>query len=96
MDIAAVHRLANKKTTIVRVVNRKFSREALFNGKKRGMAKIPGFSLTSFCQEFRYLNYVVRKADRVNVYLGIKHETELHMYKWPRIVSSWKLATSLT
>ena len=29
-DICAVHRLADQKTTVVRVLNRKFSREALF------------------------------------------------------------------
>ena len=32
-DICAVHRLKNKKTTIVRVVNRKFAFQCLVNGK---------------------------------------------------------------
>ena len=68
MDIAAVHRLGNKKTTIVRVVNRKFSREALVNGrnlkgsKRYGENKI--FVNNSFCVEFRFLNFVIRKAAR--------------------------------
>ena len=68
MDIAAVHRLGNKKTTIVRVVNRKFSREALVNGRNFKVSKRYGenkiFVDNSFCVEFRFLNFVIREAAR--------------------------------
>ena len=75
-DISAVHRLGNKKTTIVRVVNRKYAREALFCGKNLKNSKRYGenkiFINNSFCPEFRFLNFVIRKALR---------EKHIHRYK---------------
>ena len=63
-----MHRLGNEKTTIVRVVNRKFSREASVNGKNLKSSKRYGenkiFVNNSFCVEFRFLNFVIRKAAR--------------------------------
>jgi hypothetical protein len=73
MDITAVHRLADKKTTIVRVVNRKFVKKALINGKNLKNCKRYGhgdnskiYLNDSFCPEFRFLNFVIRKALREN------------------------------
>ena len=63
-----MHRLGKKKTTIVRVVNRKFSRETLVNGKNLKGSKRYGenkiFVNNSFCEDFRFLNFVIRKAAR--------------------------------
>ena len=66
MDIQAVHRLKNKNITIVKMVNRKFAKEALICGKnlrdtKRYVNKRI-FINDSFCPEFRFLNFAVRKA----------------------------------
>ena len=75
-DICAVHRLKNKQTTIVRVVNRKFSTEAVFSGKNLRGSKRYGerklFINPSFCPEFRFLNWVIRKAKKENL---------IHRYK---------------
>ena len=74
MDVTAVHRLADKKTTIVRVVNRKFVKQALINGKNLKNSKRYGenskiYLNDSFCSEFRFLNFVIRKALReYNIY----------------------------
>ena len=66
-DICAVHRLKDGKTTIVRVVNRKFSTEALRCGKNLKDTKKYGegnriYINNSFCPEFKFLNFVIRKA----------------------------------
>ena len=66
-DIQAVHRLGNKKTTIVKVVNRKFAKEALFCGKnlkgsKRYGINSPIYINDSFCPEYNFLNFAIRKA----------------------------------
>lgn len=67
-DIQAVHRKANKKTTIVKVVNRKFAREALYCSKNlKDNKRYDGIKLyinDSFCPEFGFLNYAVRKAKK--------------------------------
>ena len=76
-DISAVHRLRDKKTTICRVVNRKFSTEAIFNGKNLKGSKRYGvgnaiYINPSFCPEFKFINYVIRKAWKEKV---------IHRYK---------------
>ena len=75
-DVCAVHRLKNKQTTIVRVVNRKFSTEAIFSGKNLKGTKRYGegniFINPSFCPEFRFLNWVIRRA---------KKDGRIHRYK---------------
>ena len=76
MDICAVHRIGKKGTTIVRVVNRKFSKQAMFCGKNLKNSKRYGndtkvFINPSFCPEFHFLNYAVRKAFK-----------EKHIYKY--------------
>ena len=70
-DIAAVHRLKGD-TTIVRVVNRKFSREALYCSKNLRNSKRYGegtkvYINNSFCPEFKFLFYAIRKASRDRV-----------------------------
>ena len=77
MDICAVHMLGNKKTTIVRVVNREFAREALDNSTNLKASKRYGENTSvyindSFCQEFKFLTYVIRRALR---------EKRIHRYK---------------
>ena len=71
-DIAAVHRLKDQKTTIVRVVNRKFSKEALYCSKNLRNSKRYGegtkiYINNSFCPEFKFLFYAIRKAARDGV-----------------------------
>ena len=66
-DIQAVHRLGNKKTTIVKVVNRKFAKEALFCGKnlkgsKRYGINSPIYINDTFCPKYNFLNFAIRKA----------------------------------
>ena len=71
-DIVAVHRIGKEKaTTIVRVVNRKFSWKALTSGKnlkdsnRYGEGKI--FINPSLCKEFKFINYAVRQAKKRNL-----------------------------
>ena len=64
-DISACHRIGKKNTTIVRFVNRKWAMQGLFNGKKLKGTKLygnnPVFINNSFCWEFKYLGYAIRK-----------------------------------
>ena len=68
IDIQAVHRLKDKQTTIVKVVNRKFAKGAVICGrnlkdtKRYGNGKV--YLNDSFCPEYKFLNYVVRKAGK--------------------------------
>ena len=69
MDICAAHRIGKNGTTIVRVVNRKFSRAALVSGKNLKGSKKYGentklFINPNLCGEFNFLNYAIRKAYR--------------------------------
>ena len=74
-DIQAVHRLKNG-ATIVKTVNRKFAREAIYNSKNLKGTKRYGnekvFINCSFCPEYRFLNYAVRQAKKNNL---------IHWYK---------------
>ena len=63
-DIAAVHRLKDAKTTIVRVVNRKFAKESIMCGRNLKDTKRYGenskiYVNNSFCREFKFLNFVI-------------------------------------
>ena len=76
-DICAVHRIGKKGTTIVRVVNRKYSRNAIISGRNLRGSKRYGddtrlFVNENFIPEFRFTNYVVRKAFREKI---------IHKYK---------------
>ena len=75
-DICAVHRLKDKKTTICRVVNRKYAYQAIVNGKNlKGTRRYGNTSVyinNSFTSEFRFLNFAIRKA---------KKDGQIHFYK---------------
>ena len=75
-DICAVHRLRDGKTTIVRVVNRKYAQQALYCGRNlKGTKRYGGQPIyvnNSFCREFKFLNYIIRKASKAE---------EIHHYK---------------
>ena len=67
MDIQACHRVGKKGDTIVRFVNQKFASEGLYCGRNLKGKNIYGndskvYINTSFCKEFKFLNYLVRKA----------------------------------
>ena len=67
-----MHRLRDGKTTIVRVINRKYSTEALRKGRNlKGTTRYGEgnkvFINNSFCREFKFLNFVIRKAARVKL-----------------------------
>ena len=65
-DIVACHRVGKKGVVVCRVMNRKFAREAIVNGKNLKGSKRYGdgkFVINnSFYPAFRFLNYVCRKA----------------------------------
>ena len=65
-DIVACHRVGKKGVVVCRVINRKFAREAIVNGKNLKGSKRYGdgkiYINNSLCPEFRFLNYVCRKA----------------------------------
>ena len=72
-----MHRLKDGKTTIVRVVNRKFSNEAIHCGKNLNGTKRYGegarvFINPSLCPEFKFLNWVIRTA---------KANNKIHRYR---------------
>ena len=64
-DISACHRVGKKGVTIVRFVNRKFATEGLFKGKNLKGTKlygnIPIYINNSFCKEFKFYGYIIRK-----------------------------------
>ena len=65
-NIQACHRIGKKGVTIVKFTNRKFAREAMYCGKNLKDTDLYGGSRVylnhSFCPEFRFLNYLIRKA----------------------------------
>ena len=66
-DIQACHRIGKKNITICKFVNRKFASEGLVCGRNLEGTDICGTSPvyinTSFCPEFKFLNFLVRKAN---------------------------------
>ena len=67
MDIQAVHRLKNRNVTIVKMVKRKFAKEALVCGRNlrdssRYGANTNIFINDSLCPEFKFLNFAIRNA----------------------------------
>ena len=67
MDIQAVHRLKNRNMTIMKMVNRKYAKEALICGKNLRDTKRYGdnkkiFINDSLCPEFKFLNFAIRNA----------------------------------
>ena len=77
MDIEACHRIGKKGVTICRFVNRKFSRMGLINSQKLKGKELYGkdskvYINSSFCFEFKHLNYLIR---------GLKKEKKIAGYK---------------
>ena len=76
-DIQACHRLNKKGKTIIKVVNRKFVEDALRKGKhlkgnKRFGVTTQIYLNDSFCPEFGFLNYAVRRAKKKEVIFAYK------------------------
>ena len=70
-QIQACHRIGKKGNTIVKFVNRKHAREGLFCGRNLKEANVYGngtkiYINTSFCGEYRHINYLVRQAKKAN------------------------------
>ena len=65
-DIVACHRTGKKGAVVCRVMNRKFSRDAIVKSKNlKGSKRYSGSNIyinTSFCPEFRFLNFACRSA----------------------------------
>ena len=77
MDIQAAHWKQNKKSVIVKFVNRKFAASALTNRSSLKDKDIYGdnsriFINQSLCPEFGFINFAVRRAKKNN---------EIHFYK---------------
>ena len=74
-DISACHRIGKKGKTIVRFVNRKFAMEGLINGrnlKGTNLYGTPIYINNSFCREFSYYGYVIRKLKANSLIDGYK------------------------
>ena len=70
-QMQACHRIGKKGITIVKFVNRKFAYEGLRCGRNLKGKEIFGanskvYINNSFCREYQYLNYCVRKAKSNN------------------------------
>ena len=70
-DIQACHRIGKKNVTICKFVNRKFANEGLYNGKNLKGKDLYGnksqiYINNSFCDEFRHINCLIRKAKKNN------------------------------
>ena len=67
IHIHACHRIGTKGKTIVKTVNRKFAENALYRSKNlKGKSPYENsiYINSSFCKEYGFLNYIVRKAKR--------------------------------
>lgn len=75
-DIVACHRVGKRGVVVCRVMNRKFSREAIICGKNlKGTDRYGGSNIyinNSFTPEYKYINYAVRMA---------KKDNRIHRYK---------------
>jgi hypothetical protein len=97
MDISAVHRIGKAGHVICKVVNRKFAKTALQNGKNLKSCKKYGegtriYINENLCPEFNYLNYAVRLAKKngdiykYKVRNGISHiQLDEDIYEWCEI-----------
>ena len=84
-DISACHRIGRKGKTIVRFVNRKHAIEGLINGRnlkgKTLYGSTPIFINNSFCREFSYYGYVIRKLKWNNKIDGYKIKNGVYQVK---------------
>ena len=75
LQIHACHRIGSKGATVVKTVNRKFAEQSLYCSKNlKGKSPYPTevYINSSFCKEYSFLNFVVRKA---------KQQGHIHRYK---------------
>ena len=75
LQIHACHRIGSKVNVVVKTVNRKFAEQGLYSSKNlKGKSPYPNevYINSSFCKEYGFLNYIVRKA---------KREGRIHRYK---------------
>ena len=68
-DIQAAHRIGKKGVVICKFVNRKWAYEGLYNGKNLKDRDLYGnnskvYINNSFCDEFRHLNFLIRRAKK--------------------------------
>ena len=87
-QIQACHRIGKKGITIIKFVNRKFAYEGLRCGRNLKDKEIFGsnskvYINNSFCREYQYLNYCIRKAKTGNKIFRwkIKHGVNLIQVK---------------
>lgn len=83
IDIQAVHRIGKKGKVILKVVNRKFAQEALYNGKKLKDNKKYGegtklYINESLIPEFGFINFVIRKAQKAKKIYRYKIRNGIH------------------
>ena len=82
LQIHACHRIGKKGKTIVKTVNRKFAEQGLFCGKNlKGNSPYdtPVYINPSLCDEYNFLNFIIRKA---------KREGRIHWYKIRKGINS--------
>ena len=84
-DISACHRIGKKGKTIVRFVNRKFASEGIYSGRnlkgKNLYGNTPVFINNSFCREYSYYGYVIRKLKSNNMIDGYKIKNGVYQIK---------------
>ena len=83
-DISACHRIGKKGKTIVRFVNRKFANEGLYKGsnlKGKKLYSTPVFINNSFCKEYSYYGYIIRRLKFNNMIGGYKIKNGIFQVK---------------
>ena len=84
-DVSACHRIGKKGKTIVRFVNRKFAMEGLVNGKNLKGTNLYGntpiYINNSFCREFSYYGYIIRKLKANSLIDGYKIKNGVYHLK---------------
>ena len=96
-DIQAAHRKGKKGTIIVKFFNRKFAYEGLVNGKRLKGKNIYGedtkvFINDSFCPEFGFLNFLIRKEAKHNRDIKYKIKNGVNQIKMPNSVNFVEIA----
>ena len=84
-DMEACHRIGKKNVVIVRFVNRKFAREGLYKGKHLKGTKLygnqPVYINDSFCEQFGYFGYLIRKLKKRSLIEGYKIKNGVFLIK---------------
>ena len=74
-QIQGCHRIGKKGNVIVKTVNRKYAMESLYCGKNlkgKSPYETPVYINNSFCKEYQFLNFLVRRAKREGHVYGFK------------------------